>query len=582
MHLKTRNSNVGIGIHALSARCLPAPLHSGVAICGFLIFSGWMGSVHADDRAGLQKFSAEPVVLKAASQEATFDAEIGRITISSRQGEQLKKRAELSFESVKHFQGYKNVRQGNPPRHGIEIYSDSAVVEFSVFVDDQGVFEFKPGKAQKLAFHGLKLRYGMVPGLIGTDFLYDAKTGRGTDRFCIPALSMVLGLVDGEDCMLVGVWPPGRQSAEFELGTGGEPNLIDSLTFDTAGQSFYFSCLEKPGIWHAEPLKKNYLEKETVIAWKRPFEAKWIGRFFITSDEYDWPFYFNSKPARIWGRYIRGWYKYPVRFDGDKTVVHFEKQFLPKGDLLIYCLEPYPTNPASSILTPVEVMQHALGKEETDKILDPEGTVEQTLLEHRLAVCAMTNTMQKWFDEGKEIEHREQIVRWCNDVAAFIRLIRQRDQDFAVFARDMKATLIAKAKEQPKLVGSIAELQEALASIDDTAQRELPTTDLDTVQHWTEEMRKAVDEARPANKRTYGKLAGQCRSVAGTQDDLARDLSVQVIRLTEQAARIAEQSPEHASLAAEVILKARQVLRKPTWWEPTRRFVPKSDPGNTF
>ena len=70
--------------------------------------------------------------------------------------------------------------------------------------------------------------------------------------------------------------------------------------------------------------------------------------------------------------------------------------------------------------------------------------------------------------------------------------------------------------------------------------------------------------------------------MAGTQDDLARDLSIQVIRLTEQAARIGVQSPQHARMAEEVIVKARQLLRKPTWWEPTRRFVPKSDPGNTF
>ena len=67
-----------------------------------------------------------------------------------------------------------------------------------------------------------------------------------------------------------------------------------------------------------------------------------------------------------------------------------------------------------------------------------------------------------------------------------------------------------------------------------------------------------------------------------TQDDLARTLSVLAIRLTEQAAWLAVESPEHAKMAEEVIVKARQVLRKPTWWEPTRRLQPKSDPGNTF
>ena len=194
----------------------------------------------------------------------------------------------------------------------------------------------------------------------------------------------------------------GSASAARNLEPGKDPKLIDGLTFDTDGKSFYLSCQAKAGVWHAEPLKRSYLEKDTTIAWKRPFAAKWIGRFFITSDEYDWPFYFVDKPRKIWGRYIRGWYQYPLRFDGDRTVVHFEKEFRPKGDLLIYCLEPQPDRPEASFLTPAEVVTRALGKQEADRILDPEGAVEKTLLAHRLAVCAMTNTMQTWFDKGQE------------------------------------------------------------------------------------------------------------------------------------------------------------------------------------
>ncbi len=528
----------------------------------------------------LVKFSAEPVVLQSPSQVATFDAENGRILISTRQGDRLKQRAEAAFESVKRFQSYKSVRSGNPPRQGIEIYGDSAEVECTLLVDDRGIFEFKPGKARNLVLRGLQCRYGMVPALVGTDFLYDAKTFPGLDRLHVPALNMVLGLVEGEDCLLAGVWPPGSQAAAW--GLKPEAKLIESLALDTAGQSFYLACLEKQGIWHAEPLKRGYLEKDTVIAWKRPFAAKWIGRFFITSDEYDWPFYFVSKPTKIWGRYIRGWYNYPLRFDGERTIVHFEKQFLPKGELLIYCLEPHPDHRDAAVLTPAEVMARALGQAQADKLLDPEGTVEQTLLEHRLAVCAMTNTMQKWFDEGKEGEHREQIARWCNDTAAFIGMIRQRDQAFAAFARDLQAAIAVRAKERPELAASVAELQASLAAIDDTARRELPSEALETVRQWTDEMKKAAEEARRGNRKTFAKLGGQCRSVAGTQDDLARTLSIQVIRLTEQAARIGVQSPQHAKLAEDVIVKARQLLRKPTWWEPTRRFTPKSDPGNTF
>src|SRR5271165_5727396 len=67
-------------------------------------------SSNARVNSELRKFSAENMVLKSPSQVATFVAENGHVIISTRQGDQLKKRAAVSFESVKRFQGYKTVR----------------------------------------------------------------------------------------------------------------------------------------------------------------------------------------------------------------------------------------------------------------------------------------------------------------------------------------------------------------------------------------------------------------------------------------------------------------------------------------
>ena len=296
---------------------------------------------------------AAETVLKSSSLTAAFDAQKGRIVISTRQGDRLTPRAEAAFESVGRFETLKSVRSGN--RDGIEVRSATAEVEFTVYLDDRGILEFKPGKARKLVLSGMNLRYAMVPSLVGTDFLYDPKYFP-RDRMHIPALNIVVGMVLGEGCMITGIWPSGGQSAALDLGPHGKWKGIDSLSLDTAGQSFYLSCIERPGVWHVEPLLRNYLEKDTVIAWKRPFEAQWFGRMHITSDDYDWPFYFINKPLRLWGRYIRDWYRYPVRFDGEKTVIHFEKRFRPEGELLIYCLQPHPIHADASVVTPAEAM----------------------------------------------------------------------------------------------------------------------------------------------------------------------------------------------------------------------------------
>jgi hypothetical protein len=106
----------------------------------------------------------------------------------------------------------------------------------------------------------------------------------------------------------------------------------------------------------------------------------------------------------------------------------------------------------------------------------------------------------------------------------------------------------------------------------------MPSTSLDDAP-LTAEMKSLAAEVRPGNNKKYEKLASQCRSVAGSQDDLARDLSVLAIRLSQEAARQGAESPEQVRLAEQVIARTKQVLRKPTWWEPCRQYLTKSDPG---
>lgn len=525
-----------------------------------------------------QAASGNPVLV-SATHAAAIDSARGLIVLYARQGERLKKRGELALDGVPAFKSARIVRAGEPAKLGVEVSAEPEAPAFTLSLAPDGLLEFKPGKAQRLVLREARLRYGIVPSFVGTDLVYCADTQPGLKRLHVPSMNMVLGLVEGNDSMLVGVWPPGKQSVSFEAAPSGSAKLLDGLSLDTAGQSFYLSTIEKPGIWQAEPLKPGYLEKDTTIGWKRPFEAKWIGRFLIASEEVNYPFYFRHEKVKMWGRYIRGWFYYPIWFDGDKTVIHFEKSFPPKGDLLIYYLEKHPRRPEASVSSAVEIMEKALGKEQAAKLLDFDGVEERLLLKHGNAVCAMTNTMQKWFDAGDEVKQRAQIERWCDDVSDFIRMIRQRVDEFSKFAVDMRAFLAARAKADPKLAEAAAELEPTLTEMEQARKSGMPSTSLETVREWTDQMKSLAAEVQPGNNKRYEKLGAQCRSVAGSQDDLARDMSVLAIRLTEEAARQGVRSPEHAKLAEEVIARTREVLRKPTWWEPRRYYLPKSDPG---
>ncbi len=528
--------------------------------------------------------AARPPVLASAGLLAALDGEKGLIAVYTVQGNRLAKRGEISFGAGHRFAAYKLVRDARSNRLGAEVYAAENRLLYAVYLSADGILEFRPAEAKDLTVGGARLKYGIVPSFVGTDFVYTAQSGAGEDpsgpgHCCIPSMSFVVGLVEGEDCTMVGAWPPGRQAAGFRVSGAGDERKLDGFSLRTAGRSFFLTFLEKPNLWHAEPLKPEYVEKDTAIAWKRPFEAKWIGRFFITSEEIDYPFYFRHERVKLWGRSIRGWFYWPLWFDGRKTMIHFEKQFPPQGDLLIYFLERHPKQKAAGILSPVEVMERALGKDQAAKILDFDGVEERLLLKHGNAVCAMTNGMQKWLDDGEEARHKAEIERFCDDTAGFIRMIRERVQEFGAFAAGMKDFLQAQVKANPQLADVAAALENTLDRIESTRKSDMPRESLEEVRRWTDEMKGLALGTGPGRNKKYEPLGAKCRSVAGTQDDLARALSILGIRLAEEAAARSVASPAHAKLAEQVIARTRQVLRKPTWWEPRRQYWPKSDPG---
>ena len=421
------------------------------------------------------------------------------------------------------------------------------------------------------------LRYLLVPSLVGTDLLYDPETLSANTASYLPSLNMILGLASGNDGMLVGVWPPGAQSAGLQITPARSPRQFESFSIDTAGDSFYLAFLDHPNIWHAERLRDEYLETDTIIAWQKPFEARWIGRFYIDSDDYDFPFYFLAQKHKLWGRYIRGWFNYPVWFEGDKTMVHFEKKFPPVGTLLIYFLDTF--DDKAGILSPIGVMQRSLGRELAGRLLDFDGTRKQVLLEHGNAVCAMTEKIESYCAGNAAAPPWAKVKQYTSDVATFIRLIRERVFQFGQFAAKMEGLLDTAEQEQPELKDALQSSHEIVAEIRDIVANDLPEVPLEEVRAWTDEIARLASDDGRQNLDVVKLLTQQCRSVAGTQDDMARELSVVTIRLMEEAARMGTVSPQHARLAEQIIAQCRAVLRQPTWWEPCRQYLPKGNPG---
>src|SRR5437016_3340684 len=252
------------------------------------------------------------------------------------------------------------------------------------------IIEIKPAENMKgVSLLGV-VEYGVVPGFIGDDLIFNPAEYSSANTLCVPSENLFLGLLPGEDNMLVMTWPKGKQRLKLSLAKEQQgERLIESLDFDNDGQSFYLAALGAPGIWHREELKPTYLEKDTAIHWKRPFPAKWKTQ--LTEAGVRTTFTFRESKGQIW-RGVPGSYNYPVWFNGDDTFCHLSKKVPPQGESLIYFLEGQET--PLTVSSPVDILKATLGRPTSDSILDIPGRKLRTHHRrggagvHRACTCA--------------------------------------------------------------------------------------------------------------------------------------------------------------------------------------------------
>ncbi len=515
-------------------------------------------------------------VLKTKTAIVAFSTDGSRLTFWTRRGSRATRRGEITLDATGGPRQFRFAPDQRRSGIAVEIRSTDGRRQHVVVLSADGILEIRQ-PADKSVRVASRMQHVLAPSLIGTDLLYAAADLAPAQPCYVPSLNMAVGLLADGDCMLVAVWPPGQQTARLRRSPESQPPTIEAFSLDTAGQSMYLAFLDHPGIWHEESLKGAYLEKNTPIGWRRPFEARWIGRFFIESENYAFPFYFLHEPRHLWGRYIRGWFDYPVWFDGDRTMVHFEKKFPPKGRLLIYYLDGYQSD--VDMLSPFGVMRRTLGSEQTDRLLDFAGANALKLLAHHNAVCAMTRQIEDYFASSRDAELRLRVQQFADDVTTFIGLIRDRVFQYDTFAADALSYLETQGKTNRSVAADAETIVDLLEEIRLIAKEDLPESSLDEVRAWTDQIKQLVGQARDGDLAKVKAVTQRCRSVAGTQDDMARNLSILTIQLMEEAARMGTKSPEHVRLAEQLIARSRAVLRQPTWWEPYRKYEPKSNPG---
>lgn len=439
------------------------------------------------------------------------------------------------------------------------------------FLPKSNIMVFKPGKKKTLHLRDTHIRYGIIPSLIGVDLVYDPDEYQEENQLHVPAMNMFVGLADGNDAMMVGVWDKGNQAVKLGLNNRDGKRRISDFSIHMDEKNFSLAFIEHQNLWHAEKLKDTYLETDTEIEWKRPFDARWIGRVHCKESGINYPFYFQNDRRKISGRYTKGWHIMPFWFQDHKTMLHFEKKRPPVGEALIYYLDGHAKK--NDVGSPIGIMKQALGSDRALALLDREGALPAQLLKHGHAVCAMLyitlGVRTPYYDDDIVVDES---LSYYDDIVTFIDLIRQRIHVFLAYSEDMKNFLNEQAGIHPGFADSLKPMHAILVEMK-ARKNAIPKTSLNEVRAWTKELKK-IRESNPVDIKKFKRFDNMCRRVAGPQDGLAMFLSWHAIEIMEQAAEFAVASPEHCKLAEGIIAKTRKVLRNGTWWEPHRLYWP--------
>jgi hypothetical protein len=457
-------------------------------------------------------------------------------------------------------------------RTGLRVNSENGDRSYTAWFTPEGLVSIVADHIPQFQVKNCRLRYGLLPSFVGTDIVY-APARMGGKQFDLPSTQWLVGLVDGNDSMLVTVWESDTQAVSLGLAGEGDNRLIDSVTIATAKAGFHLSLVEHTNAWHREALKEDWLGDYVPIDWERSFPARWMCQFFVNpatkptfrQPNMDYSFPIASAKTRQWGVWFEDWNYYPFYFDGPRTIFHFDKTFVPKGDALMYFLEPA----AADLYSPCEIVEQALGRERAMALFDLDANRLRKLsystpddFMYDRPVCATTTSLTRIRQDEKFTVG----LNLATHLYEFIREIRRRLDQYGAFFGQVQDYLASEKTAHPELKEYLEQMESMVADAQNRSKN-IYATPLAAVQSKTDEIKKVLLE-KEGDGFNFGNL--DCRNTAGSQDDLCRHYNRFLMRLAQTAALNCGDSPQKAIIAKHLWDESRIMLRQPTRWESRR------------
>lgn len=439
-----------------------------------------------------------------------------------------------------------------------------------IALDRTGIVDIKPGRNMRGISIISTIEHGIVPSFIGDDLIFSPGEYPSMSTLCVPSENLFVGLLAGQNDILVVTWPEGKQQVKLVLGSSQqEPRLVESIDFENDGKSLYLALLSAPGIWHKEELKPSYLEKDVTIEWKRPFRAKWITQ--LSEGKVQTTYTFKESKGRIW-RGVIGHYTYPVWFSSDNASYRLSKKIPPRGQSIIYFLERKYT--PASVSAPIDILKATLGRQICDAILDLPGRKLRTHHRRggqgvrRACTCGCTEAIKIVFDAGQEVQKKEYVEGAVDDMLYFVTQHMERIGEYQDFARDMMEFLNRTRKTAGELKPFLDRMETTVQEIPQEYRRqEEIIMSLKYTDELARQTKALTRKKEPGNLPAYTELSKKWRRMGGAQDDLVAQFHRITRKLLQEAGYGCTSSPKAVEIAKQIITRCRKCLRNADGYE---------------
>jgi hypothetical protein len=394
-------------------------------------------------------------------------------------------------------------------------------------------------------------QFAFIPDGLGNDLLVNAeKTREESIRW--PSENALIQLSGDGNLILACLWRENSQEIFSILKGEGVSRRIEATEISCVGEkreSVYVAALRAPGMWFKQPIGElpqdglktipwRKMEEEQAGGlksdWKATFEATWfvdfrrdpdslIDAWPISTKKDDGTWTYCIKSHSVWNA-SRECSPYPVYMENGKlhmrlvTFENFMKNNASDGppDLTFKTDDVaigYPWEPILNLYkqafsgTPQADLSGLLWPKRPQRALFP-------------ATCTVTQKYEKFFDEGKELEHRREMLKEFKDMDYFVIGVRWRIESYMDWSREMQSFYAKEKSSHPGLAGIIDDYSRFTSRLESVYKKSAkamrqPADCLALVDQWIAMMDdpSATDKATKAKKFSY-----DIRLIGGAQD----------------------------------------------------------------